>query len=55
LRGVKGIGPSRLRALLNTFESVDKVKTASLEELQAVPSFSKELATKLYQHFHALE
>jgi excinuclease ABC subunit C len=54
LRGVKGIGPSRLRALLNTFESVDKVKTASLEELQAVPSFSKELATKLYQHFHSL-
>jgi excinuclease ABC subunit C len=52
LQGVKGIGPSRLRALLNNFDSVEKVKSATLEELQAVPHFSKELAQKLYQHFH---
>ncbi|HET9869790.1 MAG TPA: excinuclease ABC subunit UvrC, partial [bacterium] len=54
LRGVKGIGPTRLRALLNSFESVEKVKAASLEDLQAVPHFSKELANKLYQHFHTV-
>jgi len=54
LQGVKGIGPSRLRALLNNFESVEQVKRASLEDLEAVPHFSKELANKLYQHFHTL-
>lgn len=52
LQGVKGIGPSRLRALLHRFESVEQVKNATLEELESVPRFSKDLASKLHQHFH---
>ncbi len=51
LQKVRGIGPSRLRALLNRFESVKGVQEAALEDLTAVPGFSKELA---YQLFKAL-
>ncbi len=52
LRKVKGIGPTRLRVLLNRFESVKKIQEAPLEELEAVPGFSRELAHQLYKAFH---
>lgn len=52
LQKVKGIGPSRLRALLNRFESAKAVQEAALEDLAAVPGFSKELAYQLYKAFH---
>ena len=52
LQKVKGIGPSRLRVLLNRFESLREIQAAPLEELSAVPGISKELAHQLYQYFH---
>jgi len=52
LREIKGIGPSRLRALLNRFESVKSIQEAPLEELETVPGFPKELAEKIYKNFH---
>jgi excinuclease ABC subunit C len=53
LTDVKGIGPSRLRALMNRFESVKDIQEAPLEELVSIPGFSKELAYNLYQTFHS--
>ena len=52
LQKVRGIGPSRLRALLNRFESAKAVQEAKLEDLTAVPGFSKELAYQLFKAFH---
>ncbi len=52
LRQVKGIGPTRLRALMNRFESVKEIQAAPLEELTTIPGFPKELAEKLYENFH---
>ncbi len=52
LQSVHGIGPSRLRALLNRFDSVRAVQEAALEDLTAVPGFSKELAYQLFKTFH---
>lgn len=52
LQQVKGIGPSRLRALFNRFETLQQMKEAPLEELASVPGFSRELATRLYEAFH---
>jgi excinuclease ABC subunit C len=52
LTKVKGIGPSRLRALMNRFESVKEIQVAPLEDLEAIPGFPKELAEKLYETFH---
>jgi excinuclease ABC subunit C len=53
LTKVKGIGPSRLRALMNRFDSIKAIQAAPLEELMAVPGFSKELADQLFKAFHS--
>jgi len=52
LQQVKGIGPSRLRALFNRFETLQQMKDAPLEDLASVSGFSRELATRLYDAFH---
>jgi excinuclease ABC subunit C len=52
LQQVKGIGPSRLRSLFNRFETLQQMKEANLEDLAAVPGFSRELASRLYTAFH---
>ncbi len=52
LERVKGIGPTRLRVLLNRFESVKAIEKAPLEDLESVPGFSRELAHQLFKAFH---
>ncbi|HTC22685.1 MAG TPA: excinuclease ABC subunit UvrC [bacterium] len=53
LQKVKGIGPTRLRSLLNRFDSVKEIEKAPLDELETVPGFSRELAHQLFKAFHA--
>jgi excinuclease ABC subunit C len=50
---VPGIGPGRKRALLHHFGSVRGVKQAGLADLEATPGISRDLARKVYAHFHA--
>lgn len=52
LREVKGIGPTRLRALLNHFDSIKDVRNASVEEIETIPGFTRELAHQLFKSFH---
>jgi excinuclease ABC subunit C len=47
---IPGIGPSRRKALLNHFGSVQKIREASLEELQAVPGIFPGLAEAIKSH-----
>ena len=49
---IQGIGPSRKRALLNHFGSARGVKQAGLADLEAAPGVSKEIARRVYAHFH---
>lgn len=49
---IDGIGPSRKRALLNHFGSGRAVTRAGLSDLELVKGISKELALKIYAHFH---
>ena len=49
---IAGIGPGRKRALLNHFGSARGVKQAGLTDLEAVPGVSKEIARRIYGHFH---
>jgi excinuclease ABC subunit C len=49
---VPGIGPARKRALLNHFGSARGVKQAGLTDLEAAPGVSKEIARRVYAHFH---
>ena len=49
---IAGIGPGRKRALLNHFGSARGVKQAGLHDLEAAPGISREIARKVYAHFH---
>ncbi|HEX9765296.1 MAG TPA: excinuclease ABC subunit UvrC [Nitriliruptorales bacterium] len=50
LEGIPGVGPGRRRALLRAFGSVKNVRTATLEELEAVPGISSTLALVIRDH-----
>ena len=49
---IPGIGAARKRALLNHFGSARGVKMAGLSDLEAAPGISKEIARRVYAHFH---
>lgn len=49
---VKGIGNVRKKSLLRHFGSIDKIKTATLEELQQAPGMNARSAEAVYQFFH---
>jgi excinuclease ABC subunit C len=53
LDDVKGIGGNRKRALLQHFGSAKGVEAASLAELEKVTGISKQIALKIYHHFHS--
>lgn len=49
---IEGIGPAKRNALLDHFGSVDRIKNASLDELQEVKGITKTLAEKITEYFH---
>lgn len=52
LDDIKGIGEKRKRALLKHFESIERIKKASIEELAKVEGMNKRVAEELYNHFN---
>lgn len=52
LDDIKGIGPSRRRALMKHFQSLELIKEATIDELLNVPSMNKTSATEVYNFFH---
>jgi excinuclease ABC subunit C len=49
---VPGIGKLRKKKLLQHFGSVQGVAQAGLSDLQLVEGINKQVALKIYQHFH---
>ncbi len=52
LDDIKGIGPSRRRALMKHFQSLEAIKEADIDEILNVPSMNKSSATEVYNFFH---
>lgn len=52
LENVPGIGKAKAKFLLETYGSVEKIKTLSQEELASLPQIGAHLAENLYQFFH---
>lgn len=48
---IPGIGPTRRKALMRHFQSLEAVKEASLEELCEVPGMNRRSAESVYQFF----
>jgi excinuclease ABC subunit C len=50
---IAGIGPTRKKALLQSFGSAKAVGQANVADLAAVDGVSKQLAQAIYDHFHS--
>ena len=55
LDDIKGIGEKRKTALLKHFQSIDKIKNASVEELKSVETMNIKSAEQLHEHFRTKE
>jgi excinuclease ABC subunit C len=55
LDDIPGVGPSRKKALLRRFGSLARLRTASVEEIQATPGVGPSLARTIHEHLHRLE
>lgn len=55
LDDIDGIGPTRRKALMRHYMSLDAIKAATQEELAAVPSMNEKSAEAVYQFFHSTE
>lgn len=52
LDDIEGIGPARRKALMKSFENVEAMKAASVEELSAVDGMNIKAAESVYDYFH---
>ncbi len=50
LDSIPGVGPARRKALLKHFGSVDKIRSANVEELTAVPGITQAVADSIKVH-----
>jgi excinuclease ABC subunit C len=53
LDDIPGIGPTRRKALMKRFESLEKIRSATVEDLSATPGMNTAAAQKVYDFFHA--
>lgn len=51
LDDIEGIGPARRKSLMRTFQSLEAIKEASVEELAKAPSMNEASARKVYEFF----
>jgi excinuclease ABC subunit C len=54
LDDIEGIGPTRRRALMKSFDSIEDIKNADIERLMEVPSMDRKAAESVYEFFRKL-
>ncbi len=54
LSQISGLGPSRIRELLEHFKSIDAIKIASKEDLSKVKGLGKNSVNDIYEYFNEL-
>ncbi len=52
LEDIPGVGPTRRKALMRYFKSMEEIKAANTEELASVPEIPKHIAEQIYEFFH---
>ena len=52
LDDIEGVGPARRKALMKRFQSLENIKNASLEELEATETMNHTVAEAVYVFFH---
>ncbi len=54
LSQISGLGPSRIRELLEHFKSIDAIRIATKEDLSKVKGLGKNSVNYIYEYFHEL-
>ncbi len=54
LSQISGLGPARIRELLEHFKSIDAIRIASKEDLSKVKGLGKNSVNDIYEYFHEL-
>ncbi len=54
LSQISGLGPSKIRELLEHFKSIDAIRIATKEDLSKVKGLGKNSVNDIYQYFHEL-
>ncbi len=54
LSQISGLGPSRIRELLEHFKSIDAIRMATKEDLSKVKGLGKNSVNDIYEYFHEL-
>lgn len=49
---ITGVGPSRRKALMKHFKSIEDIKASSVEDLMQVPEIPERVAKEIYMFFH---
>ncbi len=52
LDDINGIGPTRRRALMKYFQSLEAIQEAQVEEILKVPAMNRQSAEQVYEFFH---
>ena len=52
LDDIPEIGAARRKALMRNFDSIDDIRNAEIEELEAVESMNRRSAEAVYKFFH---
>lgn len=52
LDDIPGVGPTRRKALMRHFKTLENIRTATVEELEKAPSMNENVAKDVYKFFH---
>jgi excinuclease ABC subunit C len=52
LDDIEGIGPTRRKALMKHFESIENIKNATEEQMKKIPSMNEQSAKAVFNFFH---
>ena len=52
LDDIQGIGETRRKALMRNFDSIEAIRNADVEQLEAVESMNRRSAEAVYNFFH---
>jgi excinuclease ABC subunit C len=55
LEKISLVGKNKVSILFDKFKSIDKIKSATIEELSAVSGIGKTIATNIFNYFHSAE
>ena len=55
LDDIQGIGPTRRKALMRHFKTIEAIREAGVEELAAAPQMNRRAAQSVYEFFHTLK